>query len=171
MSDAHGSLIKNPKQLIQIVFAAFFVPLIVILLLLVYADSGVKKSAVPTNEQTAVIIKPVANLQFVDAKAPKVFKTGAAIYQNVCSSCHATGAAGAPAFENTAAWSPRIAHGYESLLHSALKGKNAMPARAGTSPDDVSDYEIARAVVYMANAAGAKFAEPKEPAAEPPTAK
>jgi hypothetical protein len=26
-----------------------------------------------------------------------------------------------------------------------------------------SDYEIARAVVYMANAGGAKFAEPKAP--------
>jgi hypothetical protein len=44
-----------------------------------------------------------------------------------------------------------------------IKGKNAMPARGGASPDDVSDFEIGRAVVYMANAAGGKLSEPKEP--------
>ena len=30
---------------------------------------------------------------------------------------------------------------------------------------DFDDFEIARAVVYMANAGGAKFAEPVKPAA------
>jgi hypothetical protein len=30
---------------------------------------------------------------------------------------------------------------------------------------DYSDFEIARSVVYMANQAGGKFAEPKPPAA------
>ncbi len=32
-----------------------------------------------------------------------------------------------------------------------------MQARAGTTPDDYSDYELGRAVVYMADAGGAKF--------------
>jgi hypothetical protein len=40
-----------------------------------------------------------------------------------------------------------------------------MPARGGSSPADVSDYELGRAVVYMANAAGGKLAEPKAPVA------
>jgi cytochrome c5 len=40
-----------------------------------------------------------------------------------------------------------------------------MPPRGGTSPDDVSDYEIARAIVYMANNDGANFPEPAAPAA------
>jgi hypothetical protein len=53
--------------------------------------------------------------------------------------------------------------GYDYLVSSAIKGKNAMPARGGASPDDVSDFEIARAVVYMANASGGKLKEPKEP--------
>jgi cytochrome c5 len=163
MSEQHGNMIKSPKQLITMVFAAFFVPLIIILLLLIYADSGTKDSAKPTPEQTSELIKPVAKLNFIDASAPKVYKTGDAVYQNVCSSCHAAGAAGAPAFENKAAWSPRISKGYDSLMTSVLKGKNAMPARGGASPDDVSDYEIARAVVYMANAAGGKLNEPKAP--------
>jgi hypothetical protein len=30
---------------------------------------------------------------------------------------------------------------------------------------DFDDFEVARAVVYMANAGGAKFDEPKKPAA------
>ena len=37
--------------------------------------------------------------------------------------------------------------------------------RGGTSPDDFSDYEIGRAVAYMANNAGANFADPPVPAA------
>jgi hypothetical protein len=46
-----------------------------------------------------------------------------------------------------------------------MKGKNAMPAQGG---GDQADLEIARAVVYMANAGGAKFVEPKAPAAVEP---
>jgi len=49
------------------------------------------------------------------------------------------------------------------LLSSALKGKNAMGAQGGGA---FSDLEVARAVVYMANAGGAKFAEPKNPAGD-----
>ena len=163
MSEQHGSLIKTPKQLIVMVFAAFFVPLIVILLLLTYADSGKTHSASPDAESTLKIIKPVANLNFVDASAPKVLKTGEAVYQTVCASCHSSGAAGAPKFQDKAAWSSRISKGYDGLVTSAIKGKNAMPARGGASPDDISDFEIARAVVYMANGSGGSLKEPKEP--------
>ncbi len=164
MSEDHGNLIKSPKQLILMVFASFFVPLIIILLLMVYADSGSKKSAGNEHSEATTLIKPVANLNFKDASAPKVNKSGEEIYKAVCSSCHATGVAGAPAVGNVAAWTPRISKGYESLLTSALKGKNAMPARGGASPDDISDFEIGRSIVYMANSSGGKLAEPKEPA-------
>jgi cytochrome c5 len=164
MSEQHGSMIKSPSQLIKMVFAAFFVPLVVILLLLTFADSAVKSTSVPTADQSAKIIKPVANLQFVDAKAPKVYNSGETTYKNVCASCHGSGAAGAPMFENKAQWAPRIGHGYDYLVHNAIVGKNAMPARGGLSADGGgSDYEIASAVVYMANASGAKFNEPKAP--------
>ncbi|MDW9240549.1 cytochrome C oxidase, cbb3-type, subunit III family protein [Burkholderia thailandensis] len=79
--------------------------------------------------------------------------------------CHGTGAAGAPKFGDAAAWAPRIAAGYDEVLRIALTGKGAMPPRGGTNPDDYSDYEFARAVVYMANQGGAKFAEPAQPGA------
>jgi hypothetical protein len=48
---------------------------------------------------------------------------------------------------------------------SALKGKGAMGPQGGGDFDDV---EIARAVVFMSNAAGAKFAEPQRAALPPP---
>ena len=67
MSEAHGSLIKSPKQLIIMVFASFFVPLIIILLLMVFVNNGKRTDADASAEQ---LIKPVAQLNFKDASAP-----------------------------------------------------------------------------------------------------
>ena len=60
-------------------------------------------------------------------------------------------------------WGGRIGKGYDALLASVVKGKGAMPARGGTNPDDISDYELGRAVVYLAASVGGKFAEPAAP--------
>lgn len=163
MSNEHGNLIKSPKQLISMVFASFFVPLIIILLLMVFVNNGKRGETTATTEQ---LIKPVAQLNFKDASGPKELQTGEQVYKAVCASCHASGAAGAPKVGDAGAWAPRIAKGYDSLLTSVLKGKGAMPARGGSSPADVSDYELGRAVVYMANASGGKLPEPKAPAAK-----
>ena len=168
MSEApHGAPIKTPGQLIALVIAGFGVPIIAIWLLAYYVNETVRTGA-GTDEladaNVAKRIAPLAQVDIRDANAPRVFKTGEQVYQAVCSACHAAGAAGAPKFGNNADWAPRIAQGYDALLHSALNGKNAMPARGGTSPDDYSDYEISRAVVYMADHGGANFPEPTAPA-------
>ena len=89
-------------------------------------------------------------------------KTGQQVFEAQCTACHTAGALGAPKFGDLAAWVARNKTGYEALLNSALKGKNAMTAQGG---GDFSDFEIGRAVVYMANKGGAKFDEPKAPAA------
>ena len=162
MSNEHGSLIKSPKQLIIMVFASFFVPLIIILLLMVFVNNGKRTDSLASAEE---IIKPVAQLNFKDASTPKELQTGEQVYKAVCAACHASGAAGAPKFGDAAAWAPRLGQGYVGLMASATKGKGAMPARGGSSPADISDYELGRAVVYMANAAGGKLPEPKAPAA------
>jgi cytochrome c5 len=47
------------------------------------------------------------------------------------------------------------------MVASVIKGKGAMPAKGGNPTLD--NFEIERAVVYMANSAGGKFAEPAEP--------
>ncbi len=170
MSEEHGNLIKSPKQLIVMVFASFFVPLIIIAFLMTYVGNGKKRSmsADAAAESANQLIKPVALLDFKDASGPRVFKTGEEIYKQACASCHATGAAGAPKYGDAGGWGARLGRGYDGLLSAVVKGKGAMPARAGTSPDDVSDYELGRAVVYLAASAGGKFAEPKAPAPEAP---
>ena len=89
------------------------------------------------------------------------------MFKAQCSACHASGAAGAPKFGDAAAWAARIGTGFEALVQSALKGKGAMAPQGG---GDFNDTEIARAVAYMANAGGAKFAEPAAPAAAAPAA-
>lgn len=169
MSNEHGSLIKSPKQLIIMVFASFFVPLIIILLLMVFVNSGKREGdgTADSAKSAEQLIKPVGQLNFKDASAPREIQTGEQVYRVVCSSCHATGAAGAPKFGDSGAWSARIGKGYEGLMTSVLKGKNAMPARGGSSPADVSDYELGRTVVYMTSVAGGKFPEPKAPTAAP----
>ncbi|MGC7405562.1 c-type cytochrome [Pandoraea pneumonica] len=169
MSEAHNeheSLIKTPKQLIAAVIAGFLVPIVIIVLLVNYvgnnALTGAGSSAM-TEKAIAERIAPVAKVEIKDANAPRVYQTGEQLYKAVCAACHAAGTAGAPKV-GSADWAPRIAQGYDEMLKIALAGKGAMPARGGTSPDDVTDYEIGRAIVYMANASGGKLQEPAEPA-------
>ncbi|AOJ70606.1 MULTISPECIES: c-type cytochrome [Burkholderia] len=169
MSEApHGAPIKTPGQLIAVVIASFVIPIAIIVLFATYANHAFRTGAGTdglSDEAVAKRIAPLAQVEIKDANAPRVYKTGEEVYKAVCVTCHSTGAAGAPKFGDAAAWAPRIAAGYDEVLHIALTGKGAMPPRGGTNPDDYSDYEIARAVVYMANQGGAKFAEPAQPAA------
>jgi cytochrome c5 len=167
MSDAHNeheSAIKTPKQLIAAIVAGFLVPIVCIALLVVYVANTKKVGAGSegqTPEAIAARIKPVADEGFTlrDANAPRQLQAGAAVYKAVCSACHDTGAAGAPKIGDAAAWSARIAQGYQTLVSHAINGIRAMPPKGGNP--DLDDVEVARAVVYMANQAGAKFKEPE----------
>jgi len=162
--EGHESPIKTPKQLIATVVAAFVLPVLIIVLLVNFVDFGARDGAGGNDgaDSIAQRIAPVATVAFKDASAPTVAKTGEQVFAAQCSACHATGAAGSPKFGDQAAWGPRIKTGYETLLNAALKGMGAMPPQSG---GDLSDFEIARGVVYMANKGGANFAEPKAPAA------
>ena len=165
--DEHEPLIKTPKQLIIAVIAAFAVPILIIILLANYVGMGVKEGAGSSGMSEEAVndrIKPVAQLDLKDPNAPRVFKTGEQLYKEVCATCHAAGVAGAPKFGDAASWGPRLSQGLDGLTKVALAGKGGMPARGGTSPDDVSDYEIERAIVYMANSGGGKLQEPAAPA-------
>jgi cytochrome c5 len=166
MSEApHGAPIKTPGQLIAAVIAGFGIPVAIIILLAVYVNNSTRTGAGTDIEQSVnARIAPAAQVDVRDANAPRVYKSGEEVFKAVCSACHATGTAGAPKFGDAGAWAPRIGEGYDTLLHNALNGKGGMPARGGTSPDDYSDFEIARAVVYMANGSGGKLAEPAQPA-------
>ena len=164
--DDHESPIKTPKQLIVAVLAALLVPIIIIVLLIQYVVSdkrvgagSLAKTAEAIAEATVARISPVANEGYTlkDATGPKVLQSGDAVYKAVCAACHDSGAAGAPKFADAAAWSPRIAQGYDKIVAHAINGLRAMPAKGGNP--DLDDAEVARAVVHMANAGGAKFKE------------
>jgi cytochrome c5 len=166
-----GAPIKTPGQLIAAIIAGFAVPIAIIALLASYVDDSTRTGAGTDELSSAEVaqrIAPIAQVTIRDANAPRVYKTGQQVFQAVCSACHATGAAGAPKFGNASDWAPRISQGFDTLWHTALTGKGAMPARGGTSPDDYSDYEIGLAVVYMANHGGANFQDPPKPAANAP---
>lgn len=116
------------------------------------------------------------------AAAPADARSGKQVVDAVCAACHASGANGAPKIGDSSAWNPRAARGLASLTESALKGirnirdhggspgqwrPNAaraqwrpgdMPARGGNP--GLSDLEIQRAIIYMLNMSGVRWAEP-----------
>ncbi len=167
--EEHESAIKTPRQLITVIILAFIIPIIVIILLANYANFSSKDGAGSNSfskESIQKRIAPVAQLNYKDPNAPIVYKTGKDVYESLCISCHASGAAGAPKFGSKEDWSARLPSGLDSLTSSILNGKGAMAARAGSSPDDYSDYELIRAIVYMANSSGGNLQEPNKPQPE-----
>jgi cytochrome c5 len=161
--EAHTGPVKTPKQLLMAVFASLVIPIFVIIGLVYFITSANKPAAGSSDMEKSITerLQKVGSIEIRDAN--REMKTGEEVYKAQCLACHASGAAGAPKFGDAAAWAPRIKTGFAALWNSALKGKNAMGAQGG---GDYSDYEIGRAVVFMANAAGAKFPEPTKPAAE-----
>ncbi len=168
--DSHTGPIKTPAQLLWTSFFSFVAPVFIIIGLVYYVTSGNKPTtgvlsqadAVSAEIATAKRIARVGTVELQANTGPRALATGEAVYNTQCAACHATGAVGAPKFGDAGAWGARLGQGYDALLNSALKGKNNMNAQGG---GNFSDYEIGRAVVYMANAAGGKFEEPKAPAA------
>lgn len=108
----------------------------------------------PTEEAAPVAAAPVAAAAVV-ADASAAGKSGEEVYKSVCMMCHAAGLMAAPKFGDKAQWAPRIAQGYDTLVTHAVKGIRNMPAKGGNP--GLSDAEVAGAVKYMADAAGAKF--------------
>ena len=164
MSDKHESFIKTPKQLVIIVVFAFIVPIMLIVLLsqLMTGEKKINPAEQPT--AAAERIKPVGELAIA---GPKVLLTGDKVYATLCQTCHAAGLAGAHKLGDKAAWAKVIAQGQKTTVGHAISGLRAMPPRGGNS--DLTDEEVAGAVVFMANQAGAAWKAPelKAPAATP----
>ncbi len=170
MADSHAKMTQATSQEVIIsILAGLLAPLLAIFLVvqLVLSIQGGHKpdtTSEVAQKATAARIQPVATLVALDANAPKVEKSGQEVYDAVCASCHAAGALGAPKFENKGDWGSRIAQGYDTLVKHAIEGIRQMPPRGGDG--DLSETEVARAVAYMANSAGAKFTEPAAAAPE-----
>ena len=164
--DEHSSFIKTPQQLIVVILLSFLVPIfgIVLLVQLVISKPSADPNAL-TPESVAARLQPVGHVEFAAAGggAGAGAKSGEQVYKSVCTACHQAGVAGAPKVGDKAAWTPRIKQGLNGLLASAAKGKGAMPPKGGDA--SLSDDELGRAIVYMANQSGAKFKEPAAPKA------
>jgi cytochrome c5 len=174
--EEHTGPIKNPKQLLLAVLFSFVVPIFAIIALVYYVTSQAKPSGTDNaasmalsgmtqesrDKGVAARIQKVGMVEIRDAN--RALKAGEEVYKAQCAACHAAGLAGAPKFGDAGLWGARIKTGYDALLNSSLKGKGAMGAQGG---GDFEDTEIGRAVVYMTNAAGAKFPEPQRVAAAP----
>lgn len=162
----HKSPIKSPKQLIIVIVASFVIPIALIVMLVSLVTGGMKvdeQDMAHKPESIAERIKPVAAINLKATDGPKVFLSGQEVYTQNCKACHEAGVANAPKMGDTAAWAPRLKQGYDTLVDHSIKGIRAMPARGGNG--DLSDYEVARGMVYMSASAGGTFKEPAAPAA------
>jgi cytochrome c5 len=166
--DSHSSFIKTPQQLIAVIVAAFAVPVIGIVLLvqLVTSQRGADPNAL-TAEAVAKRLQPVGHIEIGAGGAAAGGKSGEEVVKGTCAACHQTGVAGAPKIGDKAAWAPRIKEGVSALVKDAINGIRGMPPKGGNP--SLTDDEVARAVVFMANQGGAKFKEPapKAPAQKP----
>ncbi len=155
--EAHTGPIKSPVQLLFGSLAGLAIPILVIIGLASYIASGNKTSPGSSDMERSVAqrIQKVGSVEVRDANRP--LQSGEQVYKAQCAACHANGLVGAPKFGDAAAWAPRIKTGFDSLVHSALKGKNAMSPQGGGA---FTDVEVARAVAYLTHQAGANFPEP-----------
>lgn len=134
---------------------------LIVVIGLVYIAAKSSKSVIKTDNSELAVATRIQRVGSIELKAgERKLRNGAESYAAQCAACHATGMVGSPKFGDSNAWGPRIGKGFDALLNSAMKGKGAMGPQSG---GNLNDLEIARALVHMANAGGAKFTEPTAP--------
>jgi cytochrome c5 len=161
----HSSPIKTPKQLAIAIVLAFIVPVVVIIMLAQLAVDTRKPTLSPDAHEEAVAkrLKPVGEVVVAAAGGAQQVRDGKSVFDMACAACHSTGAMNAPKIGDKAVWGKLTGRSLESLTTSAIKGVRQMPARGGNP--DLTDVEVARAIVYMANQSGSNWKEPAAPAA------
>lgn len=172
MTDAHvedhSTPIKTPQQLIVAVMLAFLVPILLIVMIVQLVTGGLRVEtggALMSEEAVARRLQPVGEVTLAQATAATGNRSGEEVVKAVCQACHGAGLVGSPKIGDAGAWKARIAQGEKMLVDHALKGVRAMPPKGGNP--DLSDLEVERATIWMANQGGAKFKEPTAPAAKP----
>jgi cytochrome c5 len=152
---------NTTSQVFSDTMKTFVLPVIVVVGLVAYIAASFRPQVVSSSNEVEAVAARIQKVGAVEIKdANRAARSGEEVFKAQCSACHATGAAGAPKFGDAGAWGARIGKGFDALLTSALKGKGNMGPQGG---GDFEDFEIGRGVAYMANAGGAKFAEPKKP--------
>lgn len=116
-------------------------------------EEAVRAVAYMANQAGAKFKEPAAPKQAAAAQKessaakPAAAADGKAVYDKVCFACHQQSIAGSPKLGDQQAWAPRLKQGKEALVQSVVKGKGAMPPKAGNPA--LSDAEIGAAVDFM----------------------
>ena len=113
-----------------------------------FKEPAVSKEAAkpaPVQQAQAPVIPPPPAKP--GAEKPAAAGNGKAVYDKVCFACHAQSVAGSPRLGDKAAWAPRIQQGMDALVASVIKGKGAMPPKAGNPA--LTDAEARAAVEFM----------------------
>jgi len=167
MSEGQSTFIKTHKQLVIVVVLAFAIPIALIVSLSQLVTDMKPPGNAEAQSQLLSRIKPFGEVTMADASSPKGNLTGEQVFQSTCKTCHEPGIAGAPKVGDKAQWAASIKMGYEILAQHAISGiqesGKVMPPKGGNP--DLTDVEVQRAVVYMANRSGANFKEPAAPSA------
>ena len=147
--DSHSSFIQTPQQLIVVVLLSFIVPIIGILLIVhVVVTNSNRDPAGLKPEVIAQRIQPVGQVEFgAGGGAAAGSRTGEQIVKATCATCHPAGVANAPKPGDKAAWAPRMKLGMDAMVQSVVKGKGAMPPKAGNAA--LTEDEIKAAVDYL----------------------
>lgn len=133
----------------QIAIGCFGLGLLLALLVAILTSLAWQRNdSIPDEDVSAERIRPTADLELAPPTGTAIRgkRTGAALVQEFCQSCHRKGLGGAPKIGDRKAWAPRLGQGLDALVQSAIAGKGSMPARGGSDADDM---ELARAIVYM----------------------
>lgn len=76
---------------------------------------------------------------------------GKTIFGNLCQTCHANAATGAPVLTDKATWAPRVAEGIDTLVKHAIEGyqgsKGVMPAKGGNP--SLTNEQVKATVEWM----------------------
>jgi cytochrome c5 len=132
--------------------------LVVVLGDAMFESLQVKTPGAMSSEAIAARLVPVARVEFATTAPSHPLRGGQAVYASLCVACHGAGVAGAPKLGDKAAWAPRIAQGFDTLVKHATEGYKGMPPKGGGA--DLDPQEVAHAVAWMADQGGASFKEP-----------
>ncbi|MRR51528.1 MAG: cytochrome c5 family protein [Rhodocyclaceae bacterium] len=85
-------------------------------------------------------------------------RSGEEVYNCTCIVCHGSGLLHAPKIGDAHRWKKLVAEGLDELVPMALKGVRLMPPKGGNP--NLTDMDVARAVVFMANQGGRPLHRP-----------
>jgi len=163
-----GSHEKLPKLFwVQLALAS------IVLVLFLTADKPSKNAEAAHGETKEVVKQAAAKLAPVGEVAVKketvastggAGRSGDAIYNTICQTCHNTGVANAPKLDDKPAWESRMANGVDGLVKTAISGKGAMPPKGGDM--SITESEMKSVVEYMLGKVGIETSSAAAPATD-----